>query len=119
MSIASARGPGEWVDLLELLWASDDWLLETYGRWYLADRNPVWLRRNALVILGNVASVPADERVVEVLRHYLESDDAMLRAHALWAGRRLGLVDVVESVRDDDDPVVRAEWNVLVNRRTV
>jgi hypothetical protein len=43
----------------------------------------------------------------------------MLRAHALWAGRRLGLVDVVESVRDDDDPVVRAEWNVLVNRRTV
>lgn len=119
MSIASARGPGEWVDLLELLWASDDWLLETYGRWYLADRNPVWLRRNALVILGNVASVPADERVVEVLRHYLGSDDAMLRAHALWAGRRLGLVDVVESVRDDDDPVVRAEWNVLVNRRTV
>ena len=41
------------VDLVALLAASDDELLERHGRWYIADRDPRYLRRNALVALGN------------------------------------------------------------------
>ena len=42
------------VDLLGLLAASDDDLLAAHGRWYMAERDPRYLRRNALVALGNV-----------------------------------------------------------------
>ncbi|MFM8562759.1 MAG: tRNA epoxyqueuosine(34) reductase QueG [Acidimicrobiia bacterium] len=114
--VAAAHGPGEFVDVLDLLWSDDARLLEVYGRWYLAGRNPVWLRRNALVIVGNVADVPADDRVVAVLRHYLGVDDAMLRAHAVWACRRLGLDDLADPLRDD--PSLGAEWDIPVNRRS-
>lgn len=112
-----AVGPGEHVDLLELLWASDERLIEMYGRWYLADRDPVWLRRNALVILGNVAPVPIDESVRSVVRHYLGSDVPVLRAHALWAARRLGYDRIPDDLRTDPDPVVRAEWDRSVIAR--
>ncbi len=105
-----AIGPGQHVDLLEILRVDDDRLIELYGRWYLADRDPMWLRRNALVILGNVAPVPVDDSVRSLLRHYLGSDVSILRAHALWAARRLGLDDLAESLRDDPDVVVRTEW---------
>ncbi len=112
-----AVGPGEHVDLLEILWASDERLIEMYGRWYLADRDPVWLRRNALVILGNVAPVPIDESVRSVVRHYLGSDVPVLRAHALWAARRLGYDRIPDDLRTDPDPVVRAEWDRSVIAR--
>lgn len=112
-----AVGPGEHVDLLELLWASDERLIEMYGSWYLADRDPVWLRRNALVILGNVAPVPIDESVRSVVRHYLGSDVPVLRAHALWAARRLGYDRIPDDLRTDPDPVVRAEWDRSVIAR--
>jgi len=75
------------------------------------------LRRNALIILGNVAPVPVDDSVRSLLRHYLGSDVPILRAHALWAARRLGLDDLADSVRDDPDVVVRAEWLGPVNPR--
>ena len=42
------------VDLLDLLGASDAELLADHGRWYIAERDPRYLRRNALVALGNV-----------------------------------------------------------------
>lgn len=112
-----AIGPGQHVDLLEILRVDDDRLIELYGRWYLADRDPMWLRRNALIILGNVAPVPVDDSVRSLLRHYLGSDVPILRAHALWAARRLGLDDLADSVRDDPDVVVRAEWLGPVNPR--
>ena len=50
-----------WVDVLDLLDATDDQLIERHGRWYLANRDPVWWRRNALIVLGNVGD-PADPR---------------------------------------------------------
>jgi epoxyqueuosine reductase len=100
-------GPA-WVDLLSLLAADDAELLDRFGRWYLADRDPRWLRRNALVALGNVAD-PSDERVSAVLRQYLLHDDAVLRAHAAWAAARLGLGELLALVADDPDPQVRFE----------
>ena len=49
------------VDLLALLDADDDALLAAHGRWYVPQRDPRYLRRNALVALGNTAT-PDDAR---------------------------------------------------------
>jgi epoxyqueuosine reductase len=73
-----------WVDALDLLAADDATLLARHGRWYIAGRDPRWLRRNALVVLGNVGD-PADRRVVETLTRYRQADDPILAEHARWA----------------------------------
>ncbi|MBI2703717.1 MAG: tRNA epoxyqueuosine(34) reductase QueG [Actinobacteria bacterium] len=78
------------VDVVALLAATDGELIETFGRWYLPRRDPRYLRRNALVVLGNTGD-PADERVRATIRRYRDSDDGMLSAHAAWAAARLGL----------------------------
>ena len=41
------------VDLVALLRADDETLLAAHGRWYIPERDPRHLRRNALVALGN------------------------------------------------------------------
>jgi epoxyqueuosine reductase len=81
------------VSVLDMLAASDDELLARFGRWYIARRDPRYLRRNALVVLGNTADA-ADPAVVATLRRYLASDDALLREHAAWAATRLGLEEI-------------------------
>ena len=70
----------------------DDQLLERHGRWYLANRNPVWWRRNALIVLGNRGD-PGDPRTRSVLDRYLADPDPILREHAEWAARRITMVD--------------------------
>ncbi|MBU6328761.1 MAG: tRNA epoxyqueuosine(34) reductase QueG [Acidobacteria bacterium] len=76
------------VDLLELLASSDAELLARHGRWYIAERDPRHLRRNALVALGNTAD-PADDEVGAVLRRVAVSADELLAEHARWALDRL------------------------------
>jgi epoxyqueuosine reductase len=78
------------VDLVALLEAADDQLLQRFGRWYLADRDPKWLRRNALVALGNVGD-PRDPNVRRVLLAAATGADPVLRSHARWACEKLGL----------------------------
>jgi epoxyqueuosine reductase len=85
-----------WVPLLDLLAATDTELLERHGRWYIAGRDPRWLRRNALVALGNVGD-GADPAVADALARALAGPDPMLRDHATWAARRLGRDDLVEA----------------------
>lgn len=77
-----------WVDVLDLLEANDGELIERFGRWYLADRNPVWWRRNGLIVLGNIGD-PGDERTRRVLAHYRSHDDELIREHAEWATAQL------------------------------
>jgi epoxyqueuosine reductase len=88
-----------WVDLLDLLDSSDDELLAAHGRWYIPGRDPRYLRRNALVALGNVGegSDPSTERA---LRVWLQADDEMLVEHARWAARELGRHDLVGGPAD-------------------
>ena len=85
-----AAASGGWVSVLEVLEASDEELLRDHGRWYIPERDPRYLRRNALVVLGNVGRVD-DERVLASLRRYLDDPDPMLREHAGWAARALGM----------------------------
>jgi epoxyqueuosine reductase len=80
-----AAGDDEaWVPLLELLEVTDEELLARHGRWYIAERDPRWLRRNALVALGNIGD-PADERVTATLTRYATGADELLAEHARWA----------------------------------
>lgn len=81
------------VDALELLSAPDHVVMQIVGGWYVADRNPRWVRRNALIVLGN-AGVRSDD-VATVLSRYLHGDDAILREHATWAAHKLGLEHLV------------------------
>jgi epoxyqueuosine reductase len=83
--------PAAFVDVLGLLAASDEELLSTHGRWYIPRRDPRYLRRNALVVLGNIGA-PDDAAAAETLRRYCADDDSMLREYARWAADRLGVV---------------------------
>jgi len=76
--------------VLELLACSDQELLERYGAWYIAKREPRYLRRNALVVLGNVGDA-ADPAVGDALATYRVDPDPMLAEHADWAAAQLGL----------------------------
>ncbi len=96
----SPNGP-QWLDVAWFLTASDDDILARHGRWYIADRNVDVIRRTALVVLGNIARPDDGEPAIALLRRYLSHTNPMLRGHALWAVRRLGLdlhleVDVVD-----------------------
>lgn len=108
ISAEPASPPDAWVEILELLDADDAVLLERFGRWYIPRRDPRYLRRNALVVLGNVGD-PSDGRVVEMLERHVTHDDPLLRAHAVWACARLGLHHLVDGAGDDPHPAVRAE----------
>ena len=77
-----------WVDAVALLDAPDDWIEERYGYWYVAGRDFRWLRRNALIVIGNVAD-PRDRRVVALLERYRSGIDSTLAEHAEWALARL------------------------------
>ena len=118
--IAPIAGQGAFVDVIELLNESNESLLEKYGSWYLAERDPRWLRRNGLIILGNIAPVNSSARensvmnpVEHVLRRYLGDIDPMLRLHAVWAAVRLGRRDLVESLASDPDESVRHEYSQI------
>jgi len=110
--VGAARG-GEraWAPLLALLHDDDAVVLSWADRWYIPKREVRYVRRNALVVLGNTAD-PRDPEVLDVLRRHLRHADGLLRAHAVWAARRLGREDLVAehaALADDADPMVVAE----------
>jgi epoxyqueuosine reductase len=88
-----APDDGSRLDLLDLLEATDEELMAAHGRWYIPDRQPRYLRRNALVALGNVGDGrhPGTERA---LARWLHADDPLLVEHARWAAHRLGRDDL-------------------------
>jgi epoxyqueuosine reductase len=73
------------VDLVEWLELDGEELRRRYDRLYVPRNDPRWLRRNALVALGNAGGEehrPAVER-------YAGGDDELLAEHALWALARM------------------------------
>ena len=86
--------PDAGVDLLGLLNTSDAELLDRHGRWYIPGREPRYLRRNALVALGNTGD-GNDPDTEAVLRRALDDPDPIINEHATWAARRLGRDDLV------------------------
>lgn len=64
---------------------SDDELASVTDHWYVPGRKMRFVRRNALVALGNTGGADA----VEMIMRYVDDDDAMLVRHAQWALERL------------------------------
>ena len=90
----TAPGDEAWVELVELLEAPDEELVARFERWYVPRRQPRYLRRNALVALGNVGD-GSDPAVARVLDRALGAADPLVREHAAWAARRLGRQDLL------------------------
>ncbi len=75
------------VDLVGILRSSDRSLLaEHSSHFFIPDRRARYLRRNALVALGNSSS----ERAIDILAGYAGHPDWVLRLHACWAIGRIG-----------------------------
>jgi epoxyqueuosine reductase len=75
------------VDLVAWLEADGRELLDRYERLYVPRRDPRYLRRNALVALGNVGG-PEHAAAIEP---FADGDDPLLAEHARWALQRIGL----------------------------
>ena len=73
------------VSLVEWLEADGEELRRRYDRLYVPRNDARYLRRNALVALGNTGG--PEHRAL--LADYAEGDDELLRDHAAWALRRL------------------------------
>jgi epoxyqueuosine reductase len=73
------------ISLVEWLELSDEELRTRYERLYFPRKDPRYLRRNALVAVGNSAS-PELRPAAEA---YLAGGDSLLREHAEWALARL------------------------------
>ena len=101
----------------EILSASDEELLEDFGAWYIADRDPRYLRRNALVAMANSVSA-GDGQAAALVGRYLSDPDPLLRAHAVWAAARIGRSDLLGEAGDEPDPTVREEIERVVGRES-
>jgi epoxyqueuosine reductase len=73
------------VSLLEWLTLDGGELIRRYDRLYVPRNDPRYLRRNALVAVGNTG----DAEHLEAIRPYLDDEDPLLREHAEWAAERL------------------------------
>lgn len=73
------------VSLVDWLTADGVGLRERYSRLYVPRNEPRYLRRNALVALGNTGTV--EDR--ETVERFAADEDPLLREHAEWALRRI------------------------------
>jgi epoxyqueuosine reductase len=80
-------GEGAHVDLVAWLQADGRALVDAFERLYVPRNDPRWLRRNALVALGNVGR--DDGRTEATLDGYATGDDELLADHAEWARERI------------------------------
>ncbi len=77
------------LDLIELLTMDDADLLAAVGRWYIPKRDLRYVRRNALIALGNAAlDAELHDEAQQVIASYIGDDD-MLSEHAQWAAHEL------------------------------
>jgi epoxyqueuosine reductase len=90
------------LDVLDILAASDAELEDRIGRWYIPGREMRYVRRNALVVLGNIGP-PSDPEVTDALTRYLTHPDPLLRGHAVWAAGRLGRTELLDLVGTGDE----------------
>ena len=103
------------IDLGAALGADDAELLTEFGHWYLPDVDPVVIRRNALVALGNTGG----DEAVPVLVGHLGHRRPLLRLHAAWAlgrnGSAAARAALEAALGTERDPDVRNEIEVALH----
>jgi epoxyqueuosine reductase len=82
----AATSEGNRFPIDEVLSVSDQRLLDLFGHWFIPDRDPRIIRRNALIAAGNSGL----ESLARVVAPYAGHPDWLLRVHAVWALARLG-----------------------------
>ncbi len=87
-----------WVDPVVVLEAPDSWLRQRFGHFYIPRRDFDYLRRNALVVLGNCG----ERDDLEVVERYRRSSRRMLRSHAEWAAERIRSRDLSATRQDPE-----------------
>lgn len=97
-----------WVPVIGVLEDDDTTLEQRVERWYVPGRDMNVVRRNALIVLGNVGDATSAD-VRRTIDRYLRHDDEVLRAHAVWSARRLGLQQMLRE--HDDSELVMSELN--------
>ena len=118
LAASSVRRVGR-HDIVSLLAMDDSTLLNEFEHFYVPKRRAAILRRNALVVLGNVGTPDDIPLLAGFLSHPLE----LLRCHAAWAIGRIGgphAVDVLAAA-DRIEPAadVQAELrDALADART-
>lgn len=95
--------PVAWVGLVELLNLDDNEIKFRHGSWYIHQGEVRWVRRNALIALGNIGD-PTDAATRAVVERYLHGPDEMLREHAAWAAGKLGLASCATHPSHPNDP---------------
>jgi epoxyqueuosine reductase len=73
------------VSLVDWLEAEDEDLVRRYDRLFVPRNDPRYLRRNALVALGNIG----DPDAIPTAERYAAGDDPLLAEYAEWALERL------------------------------
>jgi epoxyqueuosine reductase len=73
------------VDLVAWLEQDGDALIDEYARLFVPRNDPRWLRRNALVALGNTGG----PEHLAVLERHAADDDELIAEHAAWALERV------------------------------
>ncbi|GAC1531571.1 MAG: tRNA epoxyqueuosine(34) reductase QueG [Acidimicrobiales bacterium] len=100
------------IDVAQFLDDDDAAVLASAGRWYVQQRQARFLRRNALVVLGNTAD-PTDPRTAQLVRRWLHTSDPLVRGHAVWAAARLGHPEWTDELAStEQDPMVGAELDL-------
>jgi epoxyqueuosine reductase len=79
--------PAAHVDLVAWLEADSRELVDDLDRLYVPRNDARWLRRNALVALGNVGDPDSHTRAV--VGRYADGEDELLAEHARWALSRM------------------------------
>jgi len=100
--VAGVGREGSRVDVLELLALDDAALDAVVDRWWVESRDMAWVRRNLLMVLGNIGD-PRDPGVRAAVETHLVHSRPEVRAHALWAAARLGLTAAVAGIRDSGE----------------
>ena len=85
-ALGKVSGAVDALDPRSVLTLSDERLETLVEHWYVPSRSMRFVRRNALVALGNTG----DESDLGLLRRFLDHDDSLLRAHCAWAVGRIG-----------------------------
>lgn len=99
------------AQLGDLLEADDAEIARHHGRWYIPRRDMDYVRRNALIALANVAAqrLANTDAAADVVARYLQHENPMLRAHAVWAAGRIDRPALARIVADDPSEDVQAE----------
>ena len=101
------------VSIFDILEQDDEALISRFGQWYIPQRDPRYLRRNALLVLGNIG-VSESEKVQAIVTRYLESPDSMLRSYAVLTAKRLGLTNLLKRIENDGSEDVQRELALQV-----